>query len=269
MNKICINFSLCVVCVFFFSCKGKNQTNQKATTQVVNGDSVKMIYDDNGKLLSKGIIHNGEYNGFVISYYDDGVPKNEGVILNNKRIGLWKEFDKNGTLEAAEHYDADSVLFKFDKSDFDFQQITSQYGFKISAPKTWVQKDKPEPPLLMEIYQSTDSFIHHPNLQIIADSINSNDLQGFCKNYITNFWKNNGAAIQLVYSRNVVINSKPSCQIGYKIIFKNQNLAGVATFIKNGNMMFVLSGMALNDGKIGFLRYKDLFEQIAATFIVI
>ena len=56
------------------------------------------MYDDNGKLIYKGIMINWKRFGNGVSYHDNGEKEYEGYWCNNNRFGKGKEYDRYGKL---------------------------------------------------------------------------------------------------------------------------------------------------------------------------
>jgi uncharacterized protein len=58
------------------------------------------IYDNNGKLIGKGIINDdGSREGKFSYFYDDGSVKSEGEYSNNRQNGKWLFYFKKGSFE--------------------------------------------------------------------------------------------------------------------------------------------------------------------------
>jgi len=58
------------------------------------------IYNDNGLLLSEGIVdESGNLNGKWKDYYSDGRIKAEGAYNDNRRTGLWKFYNSSSKVE--------------------------------------------------------------------------------------------------------------------------------------------------------------------------
>ncbi|MGB8492568.1 MAG: hypothetical protein WCE64_16060 [Bacteroidales bacterium] len=58
------------------------------------------IYNDNGLLLSEGIVdEGGKYNGKWKDYYPGGKVLDEGQYTGSRRTGVWKFYDESGKLE--------------------------------------------------------------------------------------------------------------------------------------------------------------------------
>ena len=66
------------------------------------------IYDDNGQLLSEGIVDEaGNKNGRWKDLYPDGKVKAEGQYSNNRKSGVWRFYNKGGTVEQTGSYNAE------------------------------------------------------------------------------------------------------------------------------------------------------------------
>jgi len=65
------------------------------------------IYDDNGFLLSEGIVdEGGNRNGNWKDFYSDGKVQGEGQYSNNRKSGAWKYYNKDGKIQQTGSYNA-------------------------------------------------------------------------------------------------------------------------------------------------------------------
>ena len=65
------------------------------------------VYNDNGLLLSEGIIdEGGNHNGKWKDLYPDGKTQAEGQYTDNRRTGVWKFYNGSGKLEQTGSYNA-------------------------------------------------------------------------------------------------------------------------------------------------------------------
>lgn len=63
------------------------------------------IYNDNGLLLSEGIVdESGNFNGQWKDYYPDGKVKAEGTYVDSKRTGIWKFYNSQSKVEQIGSY---------------------------------------------------------------------------------------------------------------------------------------------------------------------
>lgn len=61
-------------------------------------------YSD-GTMWSTGIYKNGIENGLKVVYHKNGQKYYEGEIIDDKRVGVWKFWDKEGALTKEINYD--------------------------------------------------------------------------------------------------------------------------------------------------------------------
>ena len=54
----------------------------------------------NNNILEKANYKDGELNGKIISYFDNGLKRFEGFYSNNQRNGLWIYYYENGAIKA-------------------------------------------------------------------------------------------------------------------------------------------------------------------------
>lgn len=63
-----------------------------------------MIYYKNGNPKMERNYKNGDLDGNLISYWENGIVHTRGQYKNNKRIGIWNTFDKKGKVILTEQY---------------------------------------------------------------------------------------------------------------------------------------------------------------------
>ena len=63
-----------------------------------------MIYYKSGKPKLERNYKNGELEGNLISYWENGTIHTRGKYKNNKRIGTWNTFDKKGRIVLSEDF---------------------------------------------------------------------------------------------------------------------------------------------------------------------
>jgi len=63
-----------------------------------------MVYYKSGKPKQEKNYKNGDLNGNLISYWENGKIHTKGKYENNYRIGIWKTYDKKGKLLLTEEF---------------------------------------------------------------------------------------------------------------------------------------------------------------------
>tara|TARA_Y100000996_G_C22524279_1_gene643757 strand:+ start:195 stop:470 length:276 start_codon:yes stop_codon:yes gene_type:complete len=63
-----------------------------------------MVYYKSGKPKQEKNYKNGNLNGNLISYWENGEVHTRGKYQNNHRIGTWKTYNKKGKLILTEDY---------------------------------------------------------------------------------------------------------------------------------------------------------------------
>ena len=63
-----------------------------------------MVFYKNGKPKQEKNYKNGDLNGNLISYWENGRIHTKGKYENNQRIGIWETYDKRGKLLLTEEY---------------------------------------------------------------------------------------------------------------------------------------------------------------------
>ena len=63
-----------------------------------------MIYYKSGKPKMERNYKNGNLDGNLISYWENGIVHTRGQYKKNRRIGVWNTFDKKGKMVLSEQY---------------------------------------------------------------------------------------------------------------------------------------------------------------------
>jgi len=63
-----------------------------------------MVFYKNGKPKQEKNYKNGDLNGNLISYWENGRIHTKGKYKNNQRVGIWETYDKRGKLLLTEEY---------------------------------------------------------------------------------------------------------------------------------------------------------------------
>lgn len=68
-------------------------------------------YNENGAVVSKGVFDpDGNGNGTVIHYYNNGAVRDSGVAVNNERSGVWYFFREDKSKASEVRYEKDSAV---------------------------------------------------------------------------------------------------------------------------------------------------------------
>ena len=96
------------------------------TGKIVDGykEGEWKFFYPNGKYLGLTVFFEGEKNGKIEKYYENGQLEFEGQYKNDRKIGEWKWFDESGNIIDVQTYDgtqiekSDSVVVKKNGSGF-------------------------------------------------------------------------------------------------------------------------------------------------------
>ena len=64
----------------------------------------KIFCKNSGKVILEKNYTDNSLHGLYIYYWDNGQIRFKGEFLNNHRIGVWENYDKNGNLILMENY---------------------------------------------------------------------------------------------------------------------------------------------------------------------
>ena len=62
------------------------------------------VFYKNGRIKQEKNYKNGELNGNLVSYWENGLVHTKGKYKDSKRVGTWKTFSKKGKLLFAEDH---------------------------------------------------------------------------------------------------------------------------------------------------------------------
>jgi antitoxin component YwqK of YwqJK toxin-antitoxin module len=68
-------------------------------------DGEWMVWDENKKIVTIGHYIAGKEEGLKTVWYPNGAKRYEGIISNDKRVGVWKFFKEDGTILDEKNYD--------------------------------------------------------------------------------------------------------------------------------------------------------------------
>ncbi len=259
MNKSMFVFSL-----FLISC-GRQKNKELFSYNIVGSDSIKIV-SEGDRILSEGVIKNNDYNGLFKSYYPGGKVHEQGAMTNGRRIGLWKQFNEQGALTEAKSFYDDKVVCYLDKDDLDFRKIRLQRdSLEIEIPKYWNNEDvNGTSNVLLVIRKVINGAQFNPNLnvtQVSANGLTISSMVNFLKKRILTDYED----ASIVFENAGVIDSTNAYEIGFKMTIEKTDVGAVVVCFLKKDKCYMITGMAMNDDKIGILKYKGVFEQVAAS----
>jgi antitoxin component YwqK of YwqJK toxin-antitoxin module len=242
---------------------------QKKTVryEVVDGDSVLIKFSPDGKIReSVSVIRNGYQNGLYKSYYPNGMIRETGHMKDDKRDGLWFFYNTDSTLLNAYHYSNDSIIKILDKSDFDFSEIIIPNNrLRINIPSAWAKNVVDQGEVLFTARKECGLGKFCPNIVItIYRPEQKYSFSAFTKQYLE-FLRTAYPNVGVIYERSLIIDNKSAYQWALTFRQENVNLGAINTLVNAANGILIISEMAPNESTGDFLKYKGLFEQIAAT----
>jgi len=271
------------ICIILFSisiiaCGGEDKMTSSETFKkkvIVNkerdrlGENYVEYYDNGIERVISGQ-EKGELHGAYSKFNSDGSLSEEGIMRNGLRNGVWKSYNKKGKLKSVKQYYNDSLLFDLDQLDFNFREVTiGQKGLKISVSKGWeTSKKEMYPVILVSKKKCDDSVIFCSNITVVKDSLRDGvDFNTYLQlNY--DLLQNQFNNFRLIARGNIKVGDFSAFQITYLMQTDGVKLGGITTWIKNGEIIYVITGLALNEGNSDFLKYKGLFQEITSSLSV-
>ncbi|AUC16613.1 hypothetical protein BTO06_16300 [Tenacibaculum sp. SZ-18] len=250
--------------VLLFSISILDAQNKK---QVVSHYSnIKEEFYDDGKIKKKVQLKNGKEHGLYFEYYRNQIPSKTGVKINNKKNGLWKEFDKRGKIISAYHFFKGKLIYNLDVEDFDYlRYFIDNKDLEISIPRKWevIENFKSKKVLLSIRKKCIKQLAFCPSVTITKDSPYSDQKK------ILHYLQENTNALKLKFQNYKLIKER-SYHVGdnlyHEIIYigsiKGVNLGGVTTWIFNKKKTYIITGLALNEKNNSFLKSEGLLRDL-------
>lgn len=249
----------------FVSYQEKHWDNMKVEFKM--DTSFREYYED-GKSRTVRYKINDTGQSFYVQFHKNNTIAETGMMLKNVKNGVWKNYDNNGILVTANLYHNGDILFELDKTDF-YLLPTKLLpdSFEIDMPFKWQTINDSSLHIILGSRKQCDkSFIFCPNITIVKDRINKDAV---FDEYLTSqidLLKGKYPGLHPVASGHIDINGFPSFQLTYIFQTNGLRLGGISTWIKANESVYIITGMASNQKNSEFLKYKDLFREIAGTF---
>lgn len=204
----------------------------------------------------------------IKTFHENGKVKEEGLLIDKKKIGLWKNYDENGNLINAFHFFNDSLIFELDKTELDFKSISiakHNIVFSISKNFNKVNIDGMSENILFAAKKNCDKDLKTfcPNLVVTVENNISYNLKDSI-NQLAERVKSKFEKFKLINIEKV-----PSIENSFKITFigriNNKKLGGVVLAFIKDKKLFNFSYVGGNEEKDEFLKQKDVVDEIIAS----
>jgi len=266
-----------IICVGLFACDNRsNQTmsttsseNDKETLEKnVMRDSVYFEYYENGNKKVIASTEGGKYHGKYTALYENGNIAESGFMVNGMKSGVWKNYNEQGVLDNVKEYYNDKQMFDLDKADFSLlSRALEQEKIEINMPINWEVKGGDDPRLLLVSQKNcNESVAFCPNITFTKEKLKDEmDFNSYLQLSVDLLQK------QLSYFKpvakgEVLIDNLPAFQMTYLMQVEGIKLGGITTWINNNGVVYVVTGMAINEENSEFLKYKGLFQEVTDSF---
>jgi hypothetical protein len=192
----------------------------------------------------------------------DGLISIEGSLLNGKKNGVWKYFDK-GSLIDVKRFKNDSLLYVLDNKDYIFKEIfIEKINSYIPIPSNWETNTNHESNNfeihLTSVKNCNDSIDYCPNIVLTSEKLLNNDFE----NYISKYKEEIENSYDKFYFNDLKTNNlktEESYILTYFINYNNVDIAFLTIFFKENDKVVVFTAASQ---KNEFDRYIHLFLQI-------
>jgi len=139
MKNTIIYLSLCVLlitgCDMFTRDLGTGTSSNKPFRINENGDTVKIVYSDNGKICSEIPLKGGYKHGLAVNFYQDGKIKNEIMYVDGVKQGRATTYYENGALYRESTF-VDGKLDGIQKRYYDDGKLMAEVPYKDGELQT-------------------------------------------------------------------------------------------------------------------------------------
>ncbi len=193
----------------------------------------------------------------------------EGLIQNNKKVGLWKSY-KNDTLYDVNYYYNDKIKFIFDKNDFILKEKKELLNetFKVSIPKYWKQI-KGKGNLLFSVKKINEDLKFQQTFSFTKIKIDS--AYNFVENIkvMSSYFSKQKKEFKLIQKRFIEpkIKNYKSAKIVFSFEEKDDLYGTILLICKMDDFLIVLTGTALLDNN-EFIKNKCVSEEVFSTLRV-
>lgn len=267
-------FLFLFVCITSHACQSNENTSveKSISTNTLVEDSIPpstthVEYYENGEIKLEAEILDGLFNGSFREYNSNGSLSKTGNMVKGRKNGIWRTFDQSGSLESAELYNLDELLFELDPNDFLFESVLFDgQNMEILLPAKWENKLTSNNNILIQSVKKCDASIGFcPNLTVAVERIGLNISPEDYINKSVETMTNQFPDLRVIAQGDVIINGLSSFQITYIFQTEGIKLGGITTWIFSSDKAYVVTGMASNQEKSEFLRYKDYFQEISSS----
>ncbi|MBI2967018.1 MAG: hypothetical protein HYY40_04300 [Bacteroidetes bacterium] len=201
-------------------------------------------------------------------YYTDGKIKTEGILINGKKNGVWKEYASNGKIEKVNYYYKDTLIHKLDPLDFDLETKILDDKSSILLPKHWNIQENYQQALVIAIKPKVfKPEIFNPTINVVKMFIpDSFTIEKIVELNIEEI-KQGVKEFKLKESVQVSKSTIPMIKALYFVDTGTQKLGAVSTYIQDKSTVYIITCLAQGN-QLQFVKYKDLFEEIVLSFKV-
>lgn len=203
-------------------------------------------------------------SGVYKEFYKDGVLKIKGKYELGKKTGIWIDYNSIGEPEKAVYMYNDSVYYSgLDPQDYVLEKYPIKGKNVIDLPVKWDKGNIDNSSLLLTCTKKCkDQFC--PTISITYTKLKGSFHDLVEENIATT--RKEFDYFKIVSGGEVKINNLRGEQYSCITIYNGIKLGLLATFILKDDDVYIITSMALNDPEGSFLKYQDLFVEIASTF---
>lgn len=220
---------------------------------------------NNKNIKNKNQLNIGREISFK-DYYENGKIRIEGIIINNRKNGVWKEYDQNGIIQKVEYYYNDSLIHNLDTLDFILNSYILADGSKILLPKYWNIKKNYKQALVLAVKPKViEPETFNPSINVVKSTVpDTIPLQQIVDMNIEEIKK---VVKKYIFKEKKFIENPPLQLINilYFVDTGNQKVGVLSAYVKDKTSLYIITCMAQGN-RLQFIKYKYLFEEIILNF---
>jgi len=258
-----------VISIVLFSCEVKSksiiQKEGNIKEETIVNDNIYLEYHNNGNKKIEANIQNGKFNGKYIKFYKNGSIEEVGIMVDGLKNNVCKKYDQKGILIEVNQFFDDNVTLSLSVTDFLLEDtILDSNRIKLGSPIYWDRVEIENTNVLFACQKKENKSVFSPNFTLTKEDLPINFDEYLKKNI--EILENSLPFFKRIGQGNLIINNLPAYQISYLMLINGVKLGGVTTWINNNGVIYVITGIAINEVDGEFLKYKGLFQEISRTF---
>lgn len=207
-------------------------------------------------------LNESQKNQEQVEYYSSGEKKSQGVLVDDLKNGIWKDYDDQGNLVQVAYYYQNKKVTDLDVADFNLKNEQSSEGnFSMLLPSSWALKKDYKGALLLAVKQLPNDDVFSPTINVVkVDKPTDVSFNEFLALNIKDL-QSSYDEFKVREENNIEVSEKRAYEIMYFVRVGDQKLGVLSTYYDLNQSSYIVTCIAEGKGE-EFVKYKDLFKQL-------